>query len=62
MSSDSAKLRPLHPDPGPRLCPLNTVDLRLNRFSGVLSGVRKMLFRKCKNTIFALRIGPEFFN
>ncbi|QTA93823.1 Uncharacterized protein dnm_099310 [Desulfonema magnum] len=44
----------------PQGLPPNTVDSRLNRFFGVLSGVRKMLFRMCKNKIFALRIRPEF--
>ncbi|QTA90291.1 Uncharacterized protein dnm_063520 [Desulfonema magnum] len=38
---------------------LNTVDLGVSGFSGVFSGVRKMLFRMRKNIIFALRICSE---
>ncbi|QTA90450.1 Uncharacterized protein dnm_065110 [Desulfonema magnum] len=38
---------------------LNTVDLNVSGFSGIFSGVRKMLFRKRKNIIFALRIRSE---
>ncbi|QTA87625.1 Uncharacterized protein dnm_036580 [Desulfonema magnum] len=37
----------------------NTVDLNVSGFSGVFSGVRKMLFRRRKNIIFALRIRSE---
>ncbi|QTA90544.1 Uncharacterized protein dnm_066040 [Desulfonema magnum] len=37
----------------------NAVDLRVSEFSGILSGVRKMLFHRRKNIIFALRIRSE---
>ncbi|QTA89582.1 Uncharacterized protein dnm_056380 [Desulfonema magnum] len=37
----------------------NAADSGVSGFSGVFSGVRKMLFRRRKNTIFALRIRSD---
>ncbi|QTA89357.1 Uncharacterized protein dnm_054070 [Desulfonema magnum] len=37
----------------------NTADLSISGFSDIFSGVRKMLFRRRKNKIFALRIRSE---
>ncbi|QTA87787.1 Uncharacterized protein dnm_038240 [Desulfonema magnum] len=48
-----------HKCPVPSRILRNAVDLRVSGFSDIFSGVRKMLFRRRKNIIFALRIRSE---